>query len=248
VLRDLGLEAAGVYQAAWTLGGMYIGFILQALGADFYPRLVGVITDHQECNRVVNEQAHVSLLLAAPGVIATITFAPLAIYLFYSAEFSASIDLLRWICLGMAMRIVTWPLGYIIVAKSRQMAFFGTDAAWAVANVGLTWLLISNFGVNGAGIAFFSSYILHAAIVYPLARNITGFRWSGTNTRAALCFGSLIATVFVAFHALPAAFAIGLGMLATVASGCFSIWALSRLASPDLVPPSIRRLLPTRRV
>ena len=43
VLHDLGLEAAGIYQAAWTLGGLYIGFILQALGADFYPRLVGAI-------------------------------------------------------------------------------------------------------------------------------------------------------------------------------------------------------------
>ena len=41
VLRNAGLEAAGLYQAAWTLGGLYVGFVLQAMGADFYPRLVG---------------------------------------------------------------------------------------------------------------------------------------------------------------------------------------------------------------
>ena len=34
VLRMVGLEAAGFYSAAWTLGGLYVGFILQAMGAD----------------------------------------------------------------------------------------------------------------------------------------------------------------------------------------------------------------------
>ena len=33
--RELGLEAAGLYQAAWTLGGLYLGFVFQAMGADF---------------------------------------------------------------------------------------------------------------------------------------------------------------------------------------------------------------------
>ena len=87
VVRKLGLEAAGLYQSAWTLGGLYVGFILQAMGADFYPRLTAVAKDDQECNHLVNEQAQVSLLLAGPGVIGTLTFAPLVIALFYSTKF-----------------------------------------------------------------------------------------------------------------------------------------------------------------
>ena len=39
VLHTGGVEAAGIYQAAWTIGGLYAGFILQAMGTDFYPRL-----------------------------------------------------------------------------------------------------------------------------------------------------------------------------------------------------------------
>ncbi len=73
LLQEVGLDAAGLYQSAWTLGGLYVGIILQAMGADFYPRLVGVANNDAECNRVVNEQAHVSLLLAGPGVLATLT-------------------------------------------------------------------------------------------------------------------------------------------------------------------------------
>ena len=43
VLHKIGLEATGLYQSAWTLGGLYVGFILQAMGADFYPRLTASI-------------------------------------------------------------------------------------------------------------------------------------------------------------------------------------------------------------
>ncbi len=43
ITRKVGLDAAGFYQSAWTLGGLYVGFILQAMGADFYPRLTGVL-------------------------------------------------------------------------------------------------------------------------------------------------------------------------------------------------------------
>ena len=47
VASQAGLEAAGLYQAAWTLSGLYVGFILQSMGTDFYPRLVGCCEDHE---------------------------------------------------------------------------------------------------------------------------------------------------------------------------------------------------------
>jgi enterobacterial common antigen flippase len=159
ILRTLGLEAAGLYNAAWTLGGLYVSFVLQALGTDFYPRLVGAAADDARCNRLVNEQAHVSLLLALPGVLATLTFAPLVVSLFYSAAFAGAVEILRWICLGMALRVIIWPLGYIVVAKNRQKLFFAMDLAWTVVNVGLSWWCIEALGIAGAGVAFFVSYV-----------------------------------------------------------------------------------------
>ena len=143
VLRMVGLEAAGYYQAAWTLGGLYVGFILQAMGADFYPRLTAVAKDNAVCNRLVNEQAQISLLLAGPGVIATLTFASVVIALFYSAKFGAAVEVLRWICLGTTLQVITWPMGFIIVAKGAQKIFFWAELAWTVVNVGLSWICVS---------------------------------------------------------------------------------------------------------
>ena len=66
MIREIGLTAAGLYQSAWGMAGQYLGLVLQSMGTDYYPRLKAVASDNVECNRVVHEQAMVSLMLAGP--------------------------------------------------------------------------------------------------------------------------------------------------------------------------------------
>lgn len=250
VLQQVGMAAAGLYQAAWTLGGLYVGFVLQAMGTDFYPRLVGVISQPGDANRLVNEQAQVSLLLAGPGVIATLTFAAAVIALLYTAEFYAALDALRWICLGMALRVITWPMGYIVVAKNRQLLFFGAEAAWTVVNVGLSWFCVRAFGLVGAGMAFFASYVFHGFMVYALSRHLTGFRWSPDNLKDGGFFLLSIALVFSGFYALSAAWATVWGGALLLLSSAYSLRRLLRIMAVDesrgRLPRALQKLLPSQ--
>lgn len=243
VLHQVGFEATGLYQSAWTLGGLYVGVILQAMGADFYPRLTASAKDNILCNRLVNEQVRVGLLLAGPGLIATLTFAPLVLALFYSAKFGPAVDILRWICLGVALRVITWPMGFIIVAKGEQRLFFWSELAWTGINVGLTWICVNRFGLNGAGIAFFGSYIFHGGLIYPIVGRLSGFCWSTENKQTGPFFLSLIAVVFCGFYKLPLLWAVCVGTVAVVLSGAYSIRVLLRLISLDQIPPSVLRVL-----
>jgi PST family polysaccharide transporter len=243
VLRTVGFEATGLYQSAWMLGGLYVGFILQAMGADFYPRLTASINENTACNRLVNEQARVGLLLAGPGVLATLTLAPLVIGLLYSAKFGAAVPVLRWICLGTMLQVITWPMGFIIVAKAKQNIFIVAELAWAVVSLGLAWTCVRSFGLDGAGIAFFGSYIFHGFLIYPIARRLSGFRWSTENKQTGLVFLSLIAVVFCGFYVLPLLLAACVGTLAAVLSGAYSIRVLFKLIPLDSLPHPMRRLL-----
>jgi PST family polysaccharide transporter len=233
IVQHAGLDAAGLYAAAWTLGGLYVGIILQAMGADFYPRLVAVANDHPECNRLVNEQTEVGTLLAAPGVLATITLAPLVIAVFYSKAFVDAAEILRWICLGIALRVLTWPMGYIIVAKNRQFLFFATEFAWAAFNVALTWLLVAHYGARGAGMAFFASYLLHAAMICPLATRLTGFAWTGGNVRSILMFLVTVAIVFAASAVLPSPADVAVGLVALIGSALHAARRILSLFGDD---------------
>jgi enterobacterial common antigen flippase len=233
VMRKVGVEATGLYQSAWTLGGLYVGLILQAMGADFYPRLTASAKQNVECNRLVNEQALVGLLLAGPGVIATLTFAPVVIALFYTAKFGAAVGILRWICLGATLQVITWPMGFIILAKGKSAIFFFSELAWTIVAVGLAWICVRSFGLNGAGIAFFGSYVFHGLLIYPIVRQLSGFRWSKASKRTGLLFLSLIAVVFTACYLLPLVVAAGIGTVAVVVSCVYSIRCLLQLTAVD---------------
>jgi antigen flippase len=243
VLRMVGFEAAGLYQSAWALGGLYVRFILQAMGADFYPRLTAVAKDNSACNRTVNEQAQISLLLAGPGVIATLTFAPVVISLFYSGRFDGAVGVLRWFCLSTILQTITVPVGYVILAKGASKFFFGTELAWTVVNVGLSWLCLRFFGLNGAGIAFFGSYVFHGLLIYPIVWHLSGFRWSGANIKTGVLFLSLIGVVFCGFYLFPFWLATAVGTLAVLLSGVYSIRVLLNLIPRDRIPRPILRLL-----
>jgi PST family polysaccharide transporter len=230
LIRQGGLEAAGLYQSAWSVGGVYVGFVLQAMGTDFYPRLVGTVDDHARCNRLVNEQAQVSLLLAGPGVVGTIVLAPIVLTLLYSTHFTMAAEALRWICLGMALRVVTWPIGYIIVARGARGLFVLTELAWAGANLLLSWMLIQRYGPQGAGAAFFASYVFHGLLIYPIVRRLSGFRWARATVRAGLVCLVCVALAFVSEQWLKPEAGRWLGVLALVSSSLYSLIVLARLA------------------
>ncbi|MGN6551983.1 MAG: O-antigen translocase [Pararhizobium sp.] len=243
IVRNAGFEAAGFYQAAWTLGGLYAGFLLQAMGTDLLPRLTGVADDHLVCNRLANEQAEVSILLAGPGALATLTLAPLVISFFYTPEFHAAIGVLRWISLGTMLQIIAWPIGFIIIAKGARGALFFAEAAAFIVQVGLAWLLVPIFGAAGAGMAFLCLYIWHSVLVYVLAWRLTGFRFSRETATYGAGFVLASSLVLAAFHVLPGWQATSFGLLLTGASGLLALRRLLDLLPDETFPEPLKRVL-----
>lgn len=242
-VREINIAAAGYYQAAWGFSIVYVNFILQAMGADFFPRLTAVAKDNPECNRLVNEQAEVGLLTACPGVLAMLAFAPLVIVVFYSTKFGPAVEIFRWFCLGMTLRVASWPMGFILLAKNERKIFFWTELLGALVLIGLTWLGIKLFDLKGIGMAFFVSYVIYFGAIYVVVRRVSGFRWSKANLRLGLLFAPLIAAVFTSWYFLPRWAAIALGIVAAVLAGIYSVKTLCALLPSERFPRFVRRLL-----
>jgi PST family polysaccharide transporter len=242
VLREGGVAATGLYHAAWTMGGVYIGVVLQAMGTDFYPRLVAAIRNRESSNRMLNEQIQVSLVLAGPGIVATIVLAPLLLSAFYSNSFAVAASTLQWITLGMALRVITRPLGYVIVAHNRRLLFFGAELIWTTVNVGLSWLMVQSHGIEGAGIAFFLSYVVHALVVFPLAVHLNGFRWSRESIALGLCFTGAICATCAGLLVLQGVAMIAFATAMCVLVGTGSVLALMHLVPEDEMPSALRRM------
>jgi PST family polysaccharide transporter len=248
LLHKIGMEATGIYQSAWTLGGLYVGFILQAMGADFFPRLTEHAQDNEVCNRLVNEQTYVGLLLAAPGILATLTFAPLVVALFYSAKFAPAVTILRWVCLGTMLQVITWPMGFVIIAKAKRALIVICEVSWGLVSVGLAWVCIARWGLAGAGFAFFASYIFHGVMLYAIVNRLSGFRWSRESWRTGLLSLSLVAVAFGGFSVLPYYYAIALGCLTVLVNGIFSAKALMTFINRESIPAPVRKAIKIFRI
>lgn len=242
VVRNLGLDAAGLFQAAATLSTLYIGVILTAMGADFYPRLTAVASDDITVNRLVNEQAEVGLLLALPGIVFTLAFAPLIFQIFYSAKFLAANDVLRWYILGIFLRVICWPLAFIILAKGKGVLFFWTETIANGLHIGLAWWGVLFFGLAGAGIAFFIMYILYTTLIVLVARRLSDFAWSGNNSRRMLYALPLVGLMFLVSHTLTESWSMLLGGLLTVITTFYSLKSLHGIVGPVDVKSFIKKV------
>jgi enterobacterial common antigen flippase len=243
ITRRLGIGDAGLYQSAWVLGGVYMGYIVTAMGADFYPRLTAVAKDNEECNRLVNEQVEVGLLVGGAGVLGTLAFAPLVLQLFYSSKFGPAEDLLRWICMGMLLRVASWPMGYFLMAKGERKIYFWSELGSNVTYIALIWFSVAKWGLTGAGIAFFVLYVLYTVGMYVIVRRLSGFRWSAANARIAVLLGPLVAAVFVSQKVLPPLAAGIFGAVTAVSVGILSMRTLCALVPLQKLPRLAQKLL-----
>lgn len=178
VQRELGADALGHFHAAFAISMTYLGFVLGAMGTDYYPRLTAAMHNHDTANRLVNEQTEVALLLAGPVLLAMLALAPWIINLLYSAEFAPAISILRWQILGDVFKIASFPLGFIILASGEGKTFLFTESLAMSTFAGITLLAIPFVGIQATGISFFTMYFLLLPVLYFLAYRRTGFRWS----------------------------------------------------------------------
>lgn len=233
VTRQEGIDGAGQFQAATALSMVYVGFVLQAMGKDFYPRLTAVAADNQRCNQLVNEQAEISVLLALPGVLATLALAPWVIHVFYSKRFDMAGEILCWQVTGMLLRVNSWPMGFIVVAKGRGSIMFLTDLAAYSVYAGLGWVGLKAFGLPGVGMAFLGLYLFHWCLIYLVVRRISGFRWSPENSRLTLIAVIAAGLTLCARLYLPEPWATLVGCSLALLAGLFCVRELIHLIGVD---------------
>lgn len=195
LIREVGVDGVGIWLAAFSLSSILINFVLNAMSADYFPRLAAVAHDNKLLNQAVNDQTEVALLLAVPGLAATIIFAPFVIKIFYSGKFDASIDILRWSVYGIYGRVISWPLGFVMLARGMGKTFFWSETFLNVFYLGTIWCCTKTWGLPGTGIAFMLLYVFYTAVVYAIGHSTAGVNWAVVNCVQIALFGILLISV-----------------------------------------------------
>jgi antigen flippase len=203
IIRRLGLDAAGQFQASSLLSTVYVGILFKAMGTDFYPRLSAMSLNDKESCRLVNEQIEAGLLLAVPGVLFTLTFAPMVLLILYSKDFLSAISILRWQILGVLLQVVTWPMGYILRAKASGGLFIVTELYSSVCYIAGTWIGIKYFGLSGIGLAYFMYNALYFVLIYGIVHKKYSFSFAFKSSKILIIAFMATAIAFFISYFIP---------------------------------------------
>jgi antigen flippase len=228
VTRELGIEATGHFQAAWNISMLYLGFVLGAMGTDYYPRLTGVASDTQASNAMMNEQAEVALLLSGPVILAMLTLTPWLVALFYSEEFVDTTAVLRWQILGDIFKVASWSLSVLLLAQARKLVYFVTDLAANLVYFGCVWAGLRIWGIEATGIGFLICYVFYFFLIWMVVRKLNGFVWRKSTFRLLAMFIFCILTIFF-LRSFQTYLFLPTGLAVTLALGGYSFRRISNL-------------------
>lgn len=216
ILREYDLVAVGIYAAAFGLSGMVVNFILRAMSADYYPSLTAVANNNQKMRKLVNEQTEIALLLAIPGILLTLAFAPWIIKVFYSREFADAAILLQWFVVGCLGRIISWPMAFIILAKGQAKLFALIETFSTIVHLALIFIFLTIWGVEGVAIAFVLVYIVYICIMLLISRSLIMFSWSIGVLRLLGFFVPIVVGMFMVTYLVPEINLAVIGIVVTV--------------------------------
>jgi PST family polysaccharide transporter len=227
VLHSLGAEGVGLHRAAASISGVYLGFLITAMGQDYYPRISAAGDQPATLVFLVNQQFRLVMLLSVPMILGTLAIAPYLVPLIYTSGFSASVDILEWQLIGDLFKFTSWTMGYVVLVYAGSTTLFFVELVAGTTMLVMTWLGIQFFGLAGLGIGFLLTYMVHYVVVWAIVRRRIGLVWTGDNKRmfvAALLAASAGRVLSLAgLEAIRTPVALSLALIAAVSSFCV-IW------------------------
>jgi PST family polysaccharide transporter len=171
-IRSLLVEHSGVELASYWEGysrlSMFIsGLAISSISLYYLPKLVQA-NPGEEMLRVVIWGVKFLFAIAFPAMLLIFLFGNDIIPLLYTSSFLETIFLLKWELLGTFLKLLSFTVSFIMIAKKLTTVFVLSEFISGLLFLGLSILFIDLYGVVGASIAFAGTYFLYLlwAVIY----------------------------------------------------------------------------------
>lgn len=181
ISREFGLPFVGLFQAAWSITNVYLMLVLKSMGSDYYPRLCGIIEDKKKSVSLINEQTYVVLVVSVPLIILLLLCSKFVLTLLYSKDFTVAYSLLNWQVFGTFFKVLSWPLGFVLLAKAKGKIYFFSEMFFLAVYLLAGYFLYPRFGFEAIGIAYLLAYVLYLVLVFSVGKYLTSFQWTSRN-------------------------------------------------------------------
>ena len=172
VIRRLLVEHSGVELASYWEGYSRLsifmsGLAISSISLYYLPKLVEANTG-QEILSVILWGVKFLFAVALPLILLIFLFGSDVISLLYTKNFLKAIFLLKWELLGTFLKLLSFTVSFIMIAKKLSTVFVLSELISGLVFFGLSVLLVELYGVVGASMAFAGTYFLYFlwALIY----------------------------------------------------------------------------------
>ena len=160
IILDFSITEAGYWQGVTKISDYYLSFITTVLGVYFLPKLSEI--QHQgELKREIWRGYQVTIPVVAVMAFLIWIFRCSIILILFSKEFLPMNSLFTFQLVGDVIKIASWLLAFLMVAKAMARTFIITEIVFTVLYVLLSFGFINKFGIVGATYAFALNYSLY---------------------------------------------------------------------------------------
>lgn len=153
-------EAAGHWQAIWYISSMYLMVVTTALSTYFLPRL-SEIKDKSELRKELLSGYKIIMPMVLLTSFIIFCLKDLIIWLLFTKDFAPMRELFMWQLIGDIMKLASWLLAYLMLAKALTKKFIITEIVFSVTFVLLSFIFLTQHGLIGMSYAFALNYSLY---------------------------------------------------------------------------------------
>ncbi|WP_299275272.1 O-antigen translocase [uncultured Psychroserpens sp.] len=164
IISEVGIKEAGYWEAMNRISNYYLMFITSVITLYIVPRFSEIDSKKEFRKEVFGFYKSVMPIFGA-GLILLYFLKPLIVPLIFSDEFKPVEDLFLWQLLGDFVKVLSIVIAYQFLAKKMFTHFIIIEVFLVIMLYISSIYLIDVFGVEGAVIAHFLSYLMHFGIV-----------------------------------------------------------------------------------
>lgn len=169
IINTISLQDAGYWQAVTRISDYYLGFVTAVLTVYYLPRLSELKTAPEIKKEIFYGY---KIILPVAGILSLLVwwFRDVIIHLLFTPDFIEMKQLFAFQLIGDFLKIGSWLLAFIMVAKAMTRTFIVTEIIFATSFVILASLFVDHFGLIGATYAFALNYFLYWLTMIGMVR------------------------------------------------------------------------------
>ena len=167
IISHTSLQSAGLWDGVNKISNNYILLATMSFSYYFLPTFSGITSPTKIRKEVINAYKILVPLLLLGGVM-LYTFRNTVVTLLFSPEFNDITEILNWQILGDGIRVLTWVVSILIIAKEKVTIYIGSEVISAISQIGFTYYFVLSMGIEGSTFAYFMENMISFLIMIGL--------------------------------------------------------------------------------